>query len=109
MNMVDKLVKVELGGHWYLGELVEDEDSMEIRSALRWGKSDGSTFDSWLQKQNLGELGTIRFNKMTPYAVNPLTKNQLRVFSQKIELMKWTKGTAIPRLENSYYMEEVER
>lgn len=105
---IDKLVTVELGGHWYLGELVEHDDSMEIISALQWGKSDDSTFDSWLLKQNLGELGTIRFNKMTSYATEPLTKNQLRKFSRKLADMKWIKGTAISMLENSYYKKEMD-
>ena len=104
--MIKKLVGVHYAGTLYLCEVHETEKKVELRNACSWKKNDEETIVKWITKHNLGELKSISLSPNSDYAVDPLSEPQKRLLRRLWEDMKEVKETALPRLENQYFMDD---
>ncbi len=107
--MIEKLVAVNCNGKLYLCEIHETKDKVELLNACLWGdETPLNIMMQWIKKYNLGELETVRLGIGTGYAIEPLNTKQKIQFRHLWKDMEEIKRTAIPRLENDYFMQDEE-
>lgn len=105
-KMIDKLTTAKVDGEWYLCEYHKTSKGIELRQAYLWEEdtSHKRVIMGWIAAQNLNELQTITLGKASGCAIKPLNKEQKRTLKVLWEDMFEVKRTAIPTLENYYFM-----
>lgn len=102
--MIDNLTTIQVDGRWYLCELHEVEKRVELWRALSFDGETTRAIRDWILRENLGELAVVRVSKGSGYVEEPLTAKERRTLQRSWADMEEVKRTALPRLENSYFL-----
>lgn len=101
--MIEKLTRVKVGEEWYLCELHEDKNKVELRFACEWEDNVHDGFVSWIKNHNMETLSTVRVGNNSGFIEEPLDVEQTCLLRRLWENMQKVKRTALRRLENDYF------